>query len=322
MDSYNQNTATMVSAQQAYAKELDAYYQQQDQAMQSAFMSAIMGVAGAGISSFAGGMGSFGGGASQYAMPGGMGGTSSALGGSYGSITSLYGGAQKSGGFGSLFSSQNLPMLGTLGAGVVGSPFLQNMLKGNGTSYASSSGRTSSGLTTSNRFRFASGGEAQDDIPALLMGGEFVVNKNAVKKYGTGFFEKLNNGRVKGFADGGQVGSSVSAGGAESTLNVDILTKAIEDLNETIKNQKDNQSTSGGDTNNITIQISMEADGKTKENSQDNSTSSNSNDNKNSDAALKEKDLKEFTQIIKQNVLSTIIDQKRPGGLLSKTSQN
>lgn len=320
MDSYNQNTATMVSAQQAYAKELEAYYQQQDQAMQSAFMSAIMGIAGGAIGGLGGMGGLFGAKASSFAMPGGMGGTSSALGGSYGSITSLYGGAQKSGGFGSLFSSQNLPMLGTLGAGVVGSPFLQNMLKGNKTSYASSSGRTSSGLTTSNRFRFASGGPAQDDIPALLMGGEFVVNKNAVKKYGTGFFEKLNNGQVKGFADGGQVGSSVSAGGAESTLNVDILTKAIADLNETIKNQKDNQSTSSGDTNNITIQISMEADGKTKENSQDNSTSSN--DNKNSDAALKEKDLKEFTQIIKQNVLSTIIDQKRPGGLLSKTSQS
>jgi len=325
MDSYNQNTATMVSAQQAYAKELDAYYQQQDQAMTSAFISAAMGIAGAGLS-FAGGMGGggglFGPKASSFAMPGGMGGTSSALGGSYGAITSLYGGAQKSTGFSSLFSSQNLPMLGMLGAGVVGSPFLQNMLKGSGTSYASSSGRTSSGLTTNNRFRFASGGQAQDDIPALLMGGEFVVNKNAVKRYGTGFFEKLNNGQVKGFANGGQVGSSVSAGGTESTLNLDVLTTAISDLNETIKNQKDNQSTSGGDTNNITIQISMEADGKTKENSQDNSSSSNSKDNKNSDKSLKEKDLKEFTQIIKQNVISTIIDQKRPGGLLSKTSQS
>jgi hypothetical protein len=322
MDSYNQNTATMVSAQQAYAKELDAYYQQQDQAMTSAFISAAMGIAGGAIGGL-GGMGGLGGPkASSFAMPGGMGGTSSALGGNYGSITSLFGGAQKSTGFSSLFSSQNLPMLGMLGAGVVGSPFLQNMLKGSGTSYASSSGRTSSGLTTSNRFRFASGGAAQDDIPALLMGGEFVVNKNAVKRYGTGFFEKLNNGQVKGFADGGQVGSSVSAGGAESTLNLDILTTAISDLNETIKNQKDSQSSSGGDTNNITIQISMEADGKTKENSQDNSSSSNSNDNKNSDKSLKEKDLKEFTQIIKQNVISTIIDQKRPGGLLSKTSQS
>jgi len=327
MDSYNQNTATMVSAQQAYAKELDAYNRQQKQMLQSAWMSAIMGIAGGAMMGFGGGMGGMGGlfgpKASAFAMPGGMGGTSSALGSNYGAITSLYGGAQQSGGFSSLFSSKNLPILGMLGAGVVGSPFLQNMLKGSGTSYASSSGRTSSGLTTSNRFRFASGGMAEDDVPALLMGGEFVVNKNAVKKYGTGFFEKLNNGQVRGFADGGQVGNSILGGGTESSLNVDILTTAIADLNETLKNQKDKQTSSAGDTNNITIQISMEADGKTTENSQDNSNSSDQNDeNKNSNKAAKEKNMKEFTQLIKQNVISTIIEQKRPGGLLSKTSQS
>ena len=325
MDSYNQNTATMVSAQQAYAKEIDAYNRQQKQMLQSAWMSAIMGIAGGAMMGFGGGMGGglFGPKASAFAMPGGMGGTSSALGSNYGAITSLYGGAQQSGGFSSLFSSKNLPMLGMLGAGTIGSPMLQNVLKGNGTSYASSSGRTSSGLTTSNRFRFASGGMAQDDIPALLMGGEFVVNKNAVKKYGTGFFEKLNNSQVRGFADGGQVGNSILGGGTESSLNVDILTTAIADLNETLKNQKDKQTSSAGDTNNITIQISMEADGKTTENSQDNSNSSDQNDeNKNSNKAAKEKNMKEFTQLIKQNVISTIIEQKRPGGLLSKTSQS
>jgi hypothetical protein len=327
MDSYNQNTATMVSAQQAYAKELDAYNRQQKQMLQSAWMSAIMGIAGGGIMGLGGGMGGMGGlfgpKASAFAMPGGMGGTSSALGGNYGAITSLYGGAQQSGGLSSLFSSKNLPMLGMLGAGTIGSPMLQNMLRGSGTSYASSSGRTSSGLTTSNRFRFANGGMAEDDIPALLMGGEFVVNKSAVKKYGTGFFEILNNGQVRGFADGGQVGNSVLGGGTESTLNIDILTTAISDLNETLKNQKDTQSSSAGDTNNITIQISMEADGKTTENSQDNTNPSDQNDeNKNSNKAAKEKNMKEFTQLIKQNVISTIIDQKRPGGLLSKTSQS
>ena len=328
MDSYNQNTSTMVSAQQAYAKELDAYNQQQKQMLQSAWMSAIMGIAGGAMMGFGGGMGGgmgglFGPEASAFAMPGGMGGTSSALGGNYGAITSLYGGAQQSAGLSSLFSSKNLPMLGMLGAGTIGSPFLQNMLKGSGTSYATSSGKTNSGLTTSNRWHFANGGMAEDDVPALLMGGEFVVNKNAVKKYGTGFFEKLNNGQVRGFADGGQVGNSILGGGTESTLNIDILTTAIADLNETLKNQNDKQTSSAGDTNNITIQISMEADGKTTENSQNNSNSSNPNDeNKNSDKSGTEKNMKEFTQLIKNNVISTIIEQKRPGGLLSKTSQS
>ena len=45
----------------------------------------------------------------------------------------------------------------------------------------------------------------KDDVPAMLMGGEYVMNKRAVSKYGTGFMEALNNGSVSGFADGGSV---------------------------------------------------------------------------------------------------------------------
>jgi TP901 family phage tail tape measure protein len=58
---------------------------------------------------------------------------------------------------------------------------------------------------------FASGGKItggsgnKDDVPAMLMGGEYVMNKRAVSKYGTGFMEALNNGSVSGFADGGSV---------------------------------------------------------------------------------------------------------------------
>lgn len=326
LDSYNQNTATMVSAQQAYAKELDAYNRQQKQMLQSAWMTAAMAVVGGVMGGMGGGGGGLGGlfgpKPSAFAMPGGMGGTYSALGQNYGAIASQ--GAGQMGGLSNLFSSKNLPMLGLLGAGVIGSPFLQGMLKGNSQpNYRTTSGKTTSGLTISNRWKFADGGMAGDDIPALLMGGEFVVNKNAVKKYGTGFFEKLNNGQIKGFADGGQVGNPVLGGGAESTLNLDILTTAISELNETIKNQKDQQTNAGGDTNNITIQITMEPDGKTRENNQNNSTGGDKEDqNTNENKANKEKNMKEFTQLIKQNVLSTIIEQKRPGGLLSKTNQS
>ena len=58
---------------------------------------------------------------------------------------------------------------------------------------------------------YASGGKItggsgnKDDVPAMLMGGEYVMNKRAVSKYGTGFMEALNNGSVSGFADGGSV---------------------------------------------------------------------------------------------------------------------
>lgn len=57
----------------------------------------------------------------------------------------------------------------------------------------------------------ASGGQitggsgTKDDVPALLMGGEFVMKKNAVSKYGVDFMDKLNNGKIAKFANGGYV---------------------------------------------------------------------------------------------------------------------
>jgi TP901 family phage tail tape measure protein len=64
---------------------------------------------------------------------------------------------------------------------------------------------------------FASGGMinggsgTKDDVPAMLMGGEYVVKKSAVKKYGSSFLDSLNQGRLSGYAAGGAVQSG--AGG-------------------------------------------------------------------------------------------------------------
>jgi hypothetical protein len=58
---------------------------------------------------------------------------------------------------------------------------------------------------------FASGGPItggsgkKDDVPALLMGGEFVMNKKAVSKYGMNFMNQLNSGTLGRFASGGSV---------------------------------------------------------------------------------------------------------------------
>ena len=60
-------------------------------------------------------------------------------------------------------------------------------------------------------FKFASGGKItggsgnKDDVPAMLMGGEFVMNKKAVSKYGDSFMEKINKGSISHFAKGGKV---------------------------------------------------------------------------------------------------------------------
>ena len=51
-----------------------------------------------------------------------------------------------------------------------------------------------------------SGGSGmKDDVPALLMGGEYVMKKSAVQKYGPNFMDKLNGGKLPGYAQGGLV---------------------------------------------------------------------------------------------------------------------
>jgi TP901 family phage tail tape measure protein len=47
------------------------------------------------------------------------------------------------------------------------------------------------------------GSGRKDDIPTMLMGGEFVMNKQAVRKYGPTFLDSLNAGTVGGMARGG-----------------------------------------------------------------------------------------------------------------------
>lgn len=67
---------------------------------------------------------------------------------------------------------------------------------------------------------YRGGGVAKSDtVPAMLTPGEYVVNRSAVSRFGTGFFESLNNlslpaqalaARVQGFATGGLVQSQTS----------------------------------------------------------------------------------------------------------------
>ena len=53
---------------------------------------------------------------------------------------------------------------------------------------------------------FRQGGSVEDRVPALLTPGEFVFNKEAVKRFGVGNLIKLNKEGAKGFNQGGFVG--------------------------------------------------------------------------------------------------------------------
>jgi len=47
------------------------------------------------------------------------------------------------------------------------------------------------------------GSGTRDDVPALLTGGEFVMRKSSVQKYGSGFMNSLNSGTIPAMARGG-----------------------------------------------------------------------------------------------------------------------
>jgi len=154
-----------------------------------------------------------------------------------------------------------------------------------------SSGRLKVGKALGGEIRkFAGGGgNNQDDVPALLMDGEFVLRKDAVKLYGKRFLDDLNTGRIKKLADGGAVGSSFpgdkNSSGGSSTVTA---------------------------TNNINITLNIDKNGKNTEQN-DNMSNSNSaqNQKEENDKA------KELADKIKNQVFKVITDQQRPGGLLS-----
>ena len=68
------------------------------------------------------------------------------------------------------------------------------------------------------------GTSTSDSIPAALSDGEYVVRADAVNRYGTGFMDAVNSGRLSAFAEGGQVGPSSSAeSGGAPPVNVIIV---------------------------------------------------------------------------------------------------
>jgi hypothetical protein len=164
------------------------------------------------------------------------------------------------------------------------------------------------------------------------MNGEYVVSKDAVQKYGSNFFDKLNRGNINKFANGGQVGPINESKSpdiieqmlSDSTINNNTsinnqtessaLTEALSRLNDTLNKNTSNE----GIVNNINISINIESDGNTSE-----TKSSNSNDNEeNNDDTNKTSNqkMKALTDMIKENTIKTIIEQRRPGGLLAKGS--
>ena len=135
--------------------------------------------------------------------------------------------------------------------------------------------------------RYATGGHVSgksgiDQIPAMLSEGEYVIKASSARQLGGPTLDAINNGR---FNDGGSV---------------------------TPISEKTESGISGTSTNNISISINVDKSGSTSE-----SSSKESKDPKEASAGQEREQA--LAEKVKQQVVAVIIDEKRPGGLLSES---
>jgi hypothetical protein len=127
---------------------------------------------------------------------------------------------------------------------------------------------------------FNNGGGPTDDIPALLMGGEYVMDRATVRKYGKQYLDSMNSGRAK-FAEGGYAGAEaeITTESTDSKAKVDANTGTAVNISINV---------SGGNS-------STESQGQTSQGGVD---------------------YKKMSERIKAVVLETLNEEKRLGGSL------
>ena len=130
--------------------------------------------------------------------------------------------------------------------------------------------------------RYASGGSPVDNIPALLMGGEYVLSRETTNKYGKKFLDSLNRGAAPRFADGGMVG------GESMADKVDKISNKLE---------------TGGASTNVSININVTQNGMAQTSVEGNSKQDGV-------------DYKRLGDQVRAIVIEEISTQKRVGGML------
>ena len=128
-----------------------------------------------------------------------------------------------------------------------------------------------------------SGKSGIDQIPAMLSNGEYVIKASSARKIGRSNLDRINAGK---YNEGGSVDDTPSNSPFEESSN-----------------------SSGGNTNNINITVNVEK-GSVKE------ESSSQEKNDPASNSEKQKQNQELAERVKQQVLSVIVEEQRPGGLL------
>lgn len=136
-----------------------------------------------------------------------------------------------------------------------------------------------------------SGTAGRDTTPINAMNGEYVISRDVARNIGTPFLDALNNNRVSFANDGGSQTSG--------PVGMDF-SKLIDKFDEMITVVKEAFETSTG---NITINITDNSTGGTQESQQGETSEDN----------------QRLAQRIKEVVRSTILEEKRVGGMLNTT---
>lgn len=123
--------------------------------------------------------------------------------------------------------------------GELAAAFAKALFKGGGDGKVSVGGSgTPTGFAEGGKIR-GPGSGTSDSILARLSDGEYVVKAAAVRHFGSGLFDALNNLRVPGFASGGMVAAVPSGGGSSRTLNLSIDGQSFQGLRVPEKTAKD-----------------------------------------------------------------------------------
>jgi hypothetical protein len=185
----------------------------------------------------------------------------------------------------------------------------------------------------------------KDDVPAMLMGGEYVIRKDIVDKMGEPFFNRLNRGQVQGFAEGGPVGTNLPSVGMDQNTQQDNsrnqfvesitkLVKSLEQLNKGIEEQNretktqnegatdTTESGGGGVTNNININVNVDQNGKTTNSTTQEDQGSGTNQETDQEKFKKTMERSRvLAELLRQQVLKVIVEEQRPGGVLYQGSK-
>lgn len=192
------------------------------------------------------------------------------------------------------------------------------------------------------------GSSYRDDVPAMLMGGEYVIRKDVVDRMGEPFFNRLNRGQLQGFAEGGPVGTGLpsigiggEAGGQQDNSRVQFiealtkLLRSLDQLNKTVEEQTREQrdakeaqtevtqtETGGGVTNNITISVNVDQNGKTTDTQKQENQDTSGNDMNDQEKFKKTLERSRMlSEMLRQQVLKVIVEEQRPGGVLYQGSK-